>query len=69
MSEPILVERVHELESQHRRLDEEVTLLGRRNYLTPEEQRRMRELKKEKLVIKDELYQARRASEPPPTVL
>jgi uncharacterized protein YdcH (DUF465 family) len=41
-------------------------MLERRVYLTPEEQRRICQLKKEKLIVKDELYQVRRASEPPP---
>jgi uncharacterized protein YdcH (DUF465 family) len=59
---------MQELELRHRRLHDEVSTLERRAYLTPEEQRRMSELKKEKLIIKDELYQARRESQPPPTL-
>jgi uncharacterized protein YdcH (DUF465 family) len=66
MNGPILVERMHELELRHRRLHDEVHMLERRVYLTPEEQRRICQLKKEKLIVKDELYQVRRASEPPP---
>ncbi len=58
---------MNELEARHRRLHDEVMLLERRGYLTPEEQRRIAELKKAKLLAKDELYAARRrASEPPP---
>lgn len=49
-----------ELEARHRHLHEEVSRLERRNYLSPEEQRRMAELKKHKLAAKDELYAARR---------
>ncbi|MGC4066286.1 MAG: YdcH family protein [Polyangiaceae bacterium] len=65
MNGPILEERVNELEAQHRKLHHEVSLLERRVYLTPYEQRQMAELKKQKLLVKDELYQARRDSEPP----
>jgi uncharacterized protein YdcH (DUF465 family) len=66
MNGPIGEERVQELEDRHRRLHEEVSLLERRAYLTPEEQRQMVQLKKQKLIAKDELYEARRASQPPP---
>jgi len=61
------LELMNELEARHRRLHDEVRLLENRAYLTPEEQRRVSELKKAKLLAKDELYAARRrASEPPP---
>jgi uncharacterized protein YdcH (DUF465 family) len=53
-------DRVHELELRHRRLDDEVTRLERRAYLTPPEQRHMTNLKKEKLRTKDELMALRR---------
>jgi uncharacterized protein YdcH (DUF465 family) len=66
MNGPIAEERVQELEDRHRRLHEEVNYLERRVYLTPEEQRQMAKLKKQKLVAKDELYEARRSSRPPP---
>lgn len=66
MNGPILVERMQQLESRHRRLHDEVRMLERRAYLTPEEQRRIAVLKKEKLIVKDELYQVRRESDPPP---
>lgn len=65
MNGPIAEERVQELEARHRRLHEEVSLLERRVYLTPEEQRHVAELKKQKLIAKDELYEARRHSQPP----
>lgn len=66
MNGPIAEERVQELEDRHRRLHQEVSFLERRAYLTPEEQRQVAKLKKEKLVAKDELYEARRNSQPPP---
>ncbi|HMA91221.1 MAG TPA: YdcH family protein [Polyangiaceae bacterium] len=65
MNGPIAEERVQELAERHRRLHEEVSLLERRVYLTPEEQRHVAELKKQKLIAKDELYEARRHSQPP----
>jgi len=57
-------DRLTELEARHRQLHDEVTQLERRAFLTPEEQRQIAELKKLKLIAKDELYAARRASEP-----
>ena len=66
MNGPIAEERVQELENRHRRLHEAVSLLERRAFLTPEEQRRIASLKKQKLVAKDELYEAKRSSRPPP---
>jgi uncharacterized protein YdcH (DUF465 family) len=65
MNVSIAEERVQELEERHRRLHEAVSLLERRAYLTPEEQRRIANLKKQKLIAKDELYEARRHSQPP----
>lgn len=65
MNGAILEERVQVLALRHRQLKDEVSLLERRAYLTPVEQRRIAELKKQKLLVKDELYQARRDSEPP----
>lgn len=56
-------DRLTELEARHRQLHDEVTQLERRAFLTPEERRQMVELKKQKLVAKDELYAARRASQ------
>ena len=54
-------DRLTELEARHRQLHDEVTQLERRAFLTPEEQRQIAELKKLKLIAKDELYAARRA--------
>ena len=47
-------------EERHRSLSEEVRVLERRAYLTPDEQRHMTELKKQKLLAKDELFSLRR---------
>jgi uncharacterized protein YdcH (DUF465 family) len=51
------------LEARHRQLHAEVHELERRAFLTPEEQRLIAELKKQKLLAKDELYAARRAAQ------
>jgi uncharacterized protein YdcH (DUF465 family) len=53
-------DRIRELELKHRSLDEAVTRLGRRAYLTPGEQREFAELKKQKLLMKDQLVVLRR---------
>jgi uncharacterized protein YdcH (DUF465 family) len=47
-------------EERHRSLSEEVRMLERRAYLTPDEQRHITELKKQKLLAKDELFSLRR---------
>ena len=51
--------RVHELEQRHRTLDQEVSRLERRAYLTPIEQRHVTDLKKQKLRTKDLLFMLR----------
>jgi len=56
-------DRLTELEARHRQLHDEVNQLERRAILTPEEQRQMADLKKLKLLAKDELYAARRAAQ------
>ncbi len=56
-------DRLTELETRHRQLHDEVHELERRAFLTPDEQRLMVELKKQKLMAKDELYAARRAAQ------
>jgi len=53
-------DRIRELETKHRSLDDAVTRLGRRAYLTPGEQREFAELKKQKLLMKDQLAVLRR---------
>jgi hypothetical protein len=55
-----VMERIRELEVKHRDLDTAVSRLGRRAYLTPGEQREFAELKKRKLIAKDELTTLRR---------
>lgn len=58
------VERMRELEAEHRHLDERVRTLSRRAYLTPDEQREAAELKRMKLSAKDQLHAlATRANE------
>lgn len=65
MRESILDEYLSNLESRHRDLDDTVTRLERRAYLTPSEQRTVTELKKEKLLTKDRIVKLR--STPPPS--
>ena len=40
---------------KHRKLDEEVTLLEERRFLTPDEELREKQLKKDKLRLKDQM--------------
>ncbi|HEY8946176.1 MAG TPA: YdcH family protein [Polyangiaceae bacterium] len=56
----VVMERIRELELKHRDLDTAVMRLGRRAYLTPGEQREFAELKKRKLITKDQLMTLRR---------
>lgn len=49
-------------EQRHKTLAEEVRMLERRAYLTPDEQRHITELKKQKLAAKDELFALKRES-------
>jgi uncharacterized protein YdcH (DUF465 family) len=67
MDEAMAKERAQELEVRHRSLSQEVYRLERRAYLTPNEQREMTNLKKQKLATKDELYAIRRNSSRPPS--
>lgn len=55
---------LNDLEARHRDLDVAVSRLGRRAYLTPNEQRTVADLKKERLWTKDRIMVLRR-SEPP----
>ena len=50
------VDRMRELEAEHRNLDERVRMLSRRAYLTPEEQREAAVLKRMKLSAKDRIH-------------
>lgn len=60
MKQQMAANRVRELEQKHRTLDQEVSRLERRAYLTPLEQRHVTDLKKEKLRTKDLLASLRR---------
>ncbi|HEX4338203.1 MAG TPA: YdcH family protein [Polyangiaceae bacterium] len=53
------MDRLHELEIEHRALDDRLRILSRRAYLTPDEQREASELKRKKLFAKDRLYALR----------
>jgi uncharacterized protein YdcH (DUF465 family) len=52
--------RLDKLQRLHRNLDDEVRKLERRAFLTPDEQRHMSELKKQKLAAKDEIFALKR---------
>lgn len=53
-------DRYNLVESQHRELDDRLRALGRRAYLTPAERVEVAEIKKRKLVAKDEMVSLRR---------
>ncbi len=50
------VDRMRELETEHRALDQRLRALSRRAFLTPDEQREAAELKRKKLSAKDQMY-------------
>ncbi|HEY2404550.1 MAG TPA: YdcH family protein [Polyangiaceae bacterium] len=58
--EPFSNGQLRELEQQHRALNDQVDRLERRAYLTPDEQRVITDLKKQKLRAKDLLSVMRR---------
>lgn len=58
MTQMVAIDSVSALERKHRDLDQQVRVLERRAFLTPNEQRKVQDLKKRKLVAKDELYRA-----------
>ncbi len=60
MGEPTAQGRIGQLERTHQELKEMVRELERRAYLTPIEQQRMTELKKQKLLAKDQIAALRR---------
>ena len=60
MKETSADERLQTLQQKHRILDDQVRMLERRAFLTPTEQRHVSELKKQKLMTKDELYALKR---------
>ena len=49
---------LEKLKQQHKSLDERLLDLSRRSVLTPAEENEMREIKHQKLVIKDRLFQS-----------
>ena len=53
-------ERLRAMEAHHRELDERLKELGRRSFLTPNEQLEISEIKKHKLRAKDEMVALRR---------
>ena len=66
MKESVNGQYLTHLEERHRDLKSAVNELDRRAYLTPNEQREIADLKKEKLLTKDRIVALRR-SEPPPS--
>lgn len=60
MKESTAEERIRALQVRHQALEDELKYLARRAYLTPTEQKVERELKKQKLSAKDELYALQR---------
>lgn len=56
MKEATASDIVQQLQARHRALAEEVRQLEKRAYLTPDEQRHITELKKQKLAAKDQLF-------------
>jgi len=50
------IDLMRQLEQEHRHLDEQLRVLTRRAYLTPDEQRTASELKRKKLSAKDRLH-------------
>jgi uncharacterized protein YdcH (DUF465 family) len=59
MSVETASDRLSRLVQKHRELDDQVTQLERRAYLTPDERRMVTELKKRKLHAKDEIFALR----------
>ena len=47
---------VKELFEKHQFLENEVTQISQKNYLTPQEEIKVKQLKKEKLYIKEQIY-------------
>jgi uncharacterized protein YdcH (DUF465 family) len=56
----VVTDRIRELVLLHRNLDQAVTRLGRRAFLTPGEQQEFAQLKKQKLMTKDQLMALKR---------
>lgn len=47
---------IKDLFEKHQALENEVAQISQKSYLTPEEELRMKKLKKEKLYIKEQIY-------------
>jgi uncharacterized protein YdcH (DUF465 family) len=47
---------IKDLFEKHQALENEVTKISQKNYLTPEEEIKVKQLKKEKLYIKEQIY-------------
>lgn len=47
---------IEELFKRHQLLENEVTQISQKSYLTPEEEIKVKKLKKEKLYIKEQIY-------------
>ena len=61
MKEALDGSRLSALEARHRALHDAVSQLERRTFLTPDEQRQITDLKKRKLLAKDELFALKRS--------
>ena len=61
MKDALTGDRLSALEAKHRALHDAVSRLERRTFLTPEEQRQITDLKKRKLLAKDQLFALRRS--------
>ncbi|MCB0318113.1 MAG: YdcH family protein, partial [Bdellovibrionales bacterium] len=44
------------LKNRHKKLDEEINLFRTKNYLTPDDEITIQEMKKEKLICKDKIH-------------
>ena len=62
MNDVLASDRLDALEAKHRALHDAVSAMARQAYLTPEEKRMFADLKKRKLMAKDELFALRRHS-------
>lgn len=55
--DPKELQKFEDLKKRHRELDRQVAQLASRLYLTPQEEQELANLKREKLRLKDELYE------------
>lgn len=61
MKDALADDRLSVLEAEHRALHDAVSQLERRTFLTPDEQRQVTDLKKRKLLAKDQLFALKRS--------